>query len=137
MADLTKEVISDLEANKYSMAEYRLSIYGKGRDEWSKLAAWVIDNSLISDNVRWIIQIPRLFDTYKSKGVLENFSELLENVFEPLFRVTQDPSCDPKLHKFLDYVVGFDSVDDESKLERRVHKKFPFPKLWKHASNPP
>ena len=137
LADLTKEVISDLEANKYSMAEYRLSIYGKDRNEWSKLAAWVIDNSLISDNVRWIIQIPRLFDTYKSKGVLENFSELLENVFEPLFRVTQDPSCDPKLHKFLDYVVGFDSVDDESKLERRVHKKFPFPKLWKHASNPP
>ena len=137
LADLTREVISDLEGNKYSMAEYRLSIYGRSRDEWSKLAAWVLDNSLVSDNVRWIIQVPRLFDTYKSKGVLEDFSEMLENIFEPLFQVTQDPASDEKLHKFLDFVVGFDSVDDESKLERRVHKKFPFPKLWKHASNPP
>ena len=137
LADLTREVFSDLEANKYSMAEYRLSIYGRSRDEWSKLAAWVIDNSLISENVRWIIQIPRLFDTYKANGVLETFSDLLENVFDPLFGITQNPSIDPKLYKFLEYVVGFDSVDDESKLERRVHKKFPFPKHWKHAANPP
>lgn len=137
LAELTKEVIVDLETNKYSMAEYRLSIYGRNRDEWSKLAAWVIDNSLISENVRWIIQIPRLFDTYKSNGALNNFSELLENIFEPLFEITKDPARDPKLNKFLEYVVGFDSVDDESKFEKRIHKKFPFPKLWKHGANPP
>jgi AMP deaminase len=29
LAELTKEVISDLEASKYQMAEYRISIYGK------------------------------------------------------------------------------------------------------------
>ena len=137
LAELTKEVISDLETNKYSMAEYRLSIYGRNREEWGKLAAWVIDNSLISENVRWIIQIPRLFDTYKSNGVLNNFSEFLENIFEPLFEITKDPARDPKLNKFLEYVVGFDSVDDESKFEKRIHKKFPFPKLWKHGANPP
>lgn len=137
LAELTREVISDLESNKYSMAEYRLSIYGQSADEWSKLAAWVIDNSLVSENVRWIIQVPRLFDTYKSRGVLTTFSDMLENIFAPLFAVSQDLSIDPKLHDFLDRVVGFDSVDDESKLERRVHKKFPLPRQWKHAANPP
>lgn len=137
LAELTREVISDLESNKYSMAEYRLSIYGRSADEWTKLAAWVIDNSLVSENVRWIIQVPRLFDTYKSRGVLTTFSDMLENIFAPLFAVSQDPSIDPKLHDFLDRVVGFDSVDDESKLERRVHKKFPLPRQWKHAANPP
>lgn len=59
------------------------------------------------------------------------------DIFEPLFEVTKDPSKDPKLHAFLQFVVGFDSVDDESKLERRVHKKFPYPKFWTHAINPP
>ena len=34
LAELTREVFDDLEATKYSMAEYRLSIYGRGRDEW-------------------------------------------------------------------------------------------------------
>ncbi len=77
LAELTKEVFSDLEANKYSLAEYRLSIYGRSRDEWSKLAAWVIDNNLISENVRWIVQFPRLFESYKANGVLSSFQEFL------------------------------------------------------------
>lgn len=29
LAELTREVFSDLEASKYQMAEYRISIYGK------------------------------------------------------------------------------------------------------------
>lgn len=59
------------------------------------------------------------------------------DIFEPLFDVTKDPSLDPKLHLFLKRVVGFDCVDDESKQERRFHKKFPFPKFWESKSNPP
>jgi len=43
---------------------------------------------------------------------------LLENIFEPLFAITIDPSIDPKLHKFLLSIVGFDSVDDESAYEK-------------------
>ncbi len=34
-------------------------------------------------------------------------------------------------------MVGFDTVDDESKWERRVHKKFPLPKFWTNSINPP
>ncbi len=29
LAEITREVISDLEASKYQMAEYRVSIYGR------------------------------------------------------------------------------------------------------------
>lgn len=79
LAELTKEVISDLEMNKYSFAEFRLSIYGRSRDEWSKLAAWVIDNKLESENVRWIIQVPRLFETYKANNAIESFQEFLQS----------------------------------------------------------
>ncbi|EMD63194.1 hypothetical protein COCSADRAFT_338729 [Bipolaris sorokiniana ND90Pr] len=137
LAEITKEVISDLEASKYQFVEWRISIYGRDIDEWDKLAAWVVDNKLFSPNVRWLIQVPRLFDVYKATGLMDNFQQVIINVFQPLFEVTKDPSSHPKLHIFLQRVIGFDSVDDESKVERRVYKKFPFPSEWSTKQNPP
>ncbi|GFP57736.1 AMP deaminase [Trichoderma asperellum] len=137
LAELTKEVISDLEASKYQMAEWRLSIYGKSLDEWDKLAAWVVDNKLFSQNVRWLIQVPRLYDVYKDNGLMESFDQIVTNVFQPLFEVTKDPSSHPKLHIFLQRVVGIDTVDDESKIERRLYRKFPVPREWNTKQNPP
>jgi hypothetical protein len=55
-----QEVASDLEESKYQNAELRLSVYGKHPEEWDKLAKWAIDGDVHSDNVRWLIQIPRL-----------------------------------------------------------------------------
>ena len=46
--------------SKYQMAELRISIYGRSRDEWDKLASWVVDNELFCDNVRWVVQVPRI-----------------------------------------------------------------------------
>ena len=137
LAELTKEVISDLEASKYQFVEWRISIYGRSIDEWNKLAAWVIDNKLVSHNVRWLIQIPRLYNTYKETGQVKTFEEILVNIFKPLFEVCQDPSSNPKLHVFLQRVIGFDSVDDESKTETRLYRKFPPPRKWDTAQNPP
>lgn len=57
---LLQEVASDLEESKYQNAELRLSIYGKSMDEWDKLADWAITGNVYSDNVRWLIQVPRL-----------------------------------------------------------------------------
>lgn len=51
---------ADLEESKYQNSELRLSIYGKSADEWEKLAKWALNNDVYSDNVRWLIQIPRL-----------------------------------------------------------------------------
>ncbi|UZO26403.1 putative zinc finger protein variant 2 [Rhizophagus irregularis] len=136
-AELTKEVISDLEASKYQMAEYRVSIYGRSTSEWDKLAKWIINNKLISPNVRWLIQIPRLYNVYKATGTYECYECVIKNIFEPLYEVTKNPRSHPELHVFLQRVVGFDSVDDESKAERRIHKKYPCPKEWNTGLNPP
>jgi AMP deaminase len=51
--------------------------------------------------------------------------------------VTQDPSSHPELHIFLQRVVGFDSVDDESKAERRLFRKFPVATEWNTSQGPP
>ncbi|KWU46133.1 AMP deaminase [Rhodotorula sp. JG-1b] len=137
LAEITKEIFSDLQASKYQMAEYRISIYGRNTGEWDKLAKWVIKNELFSDNVRWLIQIPRLYDVFKKSGGVKDFEEVVRNIFQPLFEVTADPTSHPELHILLQRVVGFDSVDDESKAERRIYRKFPVPKDWNTTQNPP
>ncbi|KAG7088063.1 AMP deaminase [Marasmius oreades] len=137
LAELTKEVMTDLEQSKYQNCEWRLSIYGRELDDWDKLAKWVVDNKLYSHNVRWLIQVPRLYDVYKASGQVQSFEDILRNLFQPLFEVTKDPQSHPELHVFLQRVIGFDSVDDESKTERRVYKKFPYPRVWTDAQSPP
>lgn len=49
-------------------------------------------------------QIPRLYNVYKETGVIDNFEQMLRNIFEPLFEVTQDPSSHPQLHVLLGQV---------------------------------
>jgi len=137
-AEVLKEVLSDLEDSKYQQAEPRLSIYGRRKDEWDKLAKWAISNDVWSPNVRWMIQIPRLFDVYKSKNMIKNFDQFLDNVFTPLFEATLDPDSHPDLFRFLQTISGIDSVDDESKHEY-VHfdKSTPIPEKYTDAENPP
>ncbi|WWC99694.1 AMP deaminase [Kwoniella sp. B9012] len=137
LAELTQELIADLEQSKYQVSEWRLSIYGRNLGEWDKLAKWVVNNKLVSHNVRWLIQVPRLYEVYKGSGLVNNFEDVVQNVFQPLFEVTKDPSSHPELHIFLQRVVGFDSVDDESKPERRLYRKFPTAKMWDTNQSPP
>ncbi|PKI84066.1 Amd1p [Malassezia vespertilionis] len=137
LAEITKEIAEDLEASKYQMSEYRISIYGRSMDEWDKLASWVVDHRLFSHNIRWLIQVPRLYDVYKANNNVDNFEDVLRNVFQPLFEATQNPASHPKMHILLQRVVGFDLVDDESKPERRFLRQFPPPHQWNYAQSPP
>ncbi|KAF4519197.1 hypothetical protein B566_EDAN013490 [Ephemera danica] len=137
-AQFENEVASDLEESKYQNAELRLSIYGKSPDEWDKLADWAISNNVYSDNVRWLIQIPRLFDIFKSNKIISNFQQCLSNIFLPLFQATARPSAHPQLHRFLQYVIGLDSVDDESKPENPlIDRDVSPPEQWSDVENPP
>ncbi|KAJ0173439.1 hypothetical protein K1T71_010588 [Dendrolimus kikuchii] len=137
-ARIIKEVAFDLEESKYQNAELRLSIYGKSPGEWAKLAKWAIQYNVYSDNVRWLIQIPRLYDIFKSNKIMNNFQEFLSNIFLPLFEVTNDPNSNYELHKFLTHVVGFDSVDDESKPENpMLDTDVKSPEEWDDEENPP
>ncbi|XWS55515.1 hypothetical protein CRYUN_Cryun09bG0006700 [Craigia yunnanensis] len=136
LGELTKQVFSDLAASKYQMAEYRLSIYGRKQSEWDQLASWIVNNELYSENVVWLIQIPRLYNIYKEMGIVTSFQNILDNIFIPLFEVTVDPDSHPQLHVFLKQVVGLDLVDDESKPERRPTKHMPTPDQWTNVFNP-
>ncbi|XP_017694923.1 PREDICTED: AMP deaminase 2 [Lepidothrix coronata] len=67
-AHIIKEVMADLEESKYQNAELRLSIYGRSRDEWAKLARWAVQHRVHSNNVRWLVQVPRLLCFFSRFG---------------------------------------------------------------------
>ncbi|XP_045486108.1 AMP deaminase 2-like isoform X2 [Pieris rapae] len=137
-ARIIKEVINDLEENKYTYSEPRISIYCKSKSEWSKLASWALRNDVHSAHVRWLVQVPRLYDIYRINKLLNNFQEFLNNLFEPLFQVSIDPHSNVELHKFLTHVIGFDSVDDESKPENPIlSENMRSPDEWDDEENPP
>ncbi|KAK0404451.1 hypothetical protein QR680_017460 [Steinernema hermaphroditum] len=137
-AEVLKEVLSDLEDSKYQQTEPRLSIYGRSKDEWDKLAHWAISHDVWSPNARWMVQIPRLYDIYKAKKMIKNFDVILDNVFTPLFEVTNDPASHPDLHRFLQMVSGIDSVDDESKHEYvQFDRSTAQPEFYVDSENPP
>jgi hypothetical protein len=47
--------------------------------EWDKLAKWVVNNKLFSHNVRWLIQVPRLYEVYKGTGAIKNFGDIVRS----------------------------------------------------------
>uniref|UniRef100_A0A8C9ZZG2 AMP deaminase n=1 Tax=Sander lucioperca TaxID=283035 RepID=A0A8C9ZZG2_SANLU len=137
-ARLIKEVARELEESKYQHAEPRLSIYGRSASEWESLATWFIQHKVHSPNMRWMIQVPRIYDIFKSKKLIPHYAKMLENVFLPLFEATVNPQKHKVLHVFLKYVTGFDSVDDESKHSDHMFSyKSPKPEEWTTDDNPP
>lgn len=137
LAEITKEVIHQLESQKYQLAEYRLTVQGVDPKRWSIIANWICKHNICSCNVRWIIQIPRIYATLYASGSLTSFHDMLCNIFEPLFAVTIDPSCNPALHRFLESVVGIDCVGDESTSDAITIKEFPSPSEWTNHGEPP
>lgn len=57
--------------------EWRVSIYGRSLDEWDKLAKWIVDNKLFSHNVRWLIQVPRIYEVYKANGSIRTYEDIV------------------------------------------------------------
>ena len=43
-------------------------------------------------------------DIYKVSGLVTSFQQIIDNLFRPLFEVTNDPASHPELHCFLYYV---------------------------------
>jgi AMP deaminase len=125
--ELTRELFKKNEKTTVH-TEYRLSIYGRNLSEWDDLARWWKENNLTSPSNRWIVQLPRVFDFLNKTGVVQNFEQYLNNIFQPLFEVTLDPKSHPELFEFLKDVSSFDSCDDESSFEEAI--KNTTPKNW-------
>ena len=148
-AEICQKCTKRLEDNGTTFAEYRVSVYGSQPDEWLKLSRWLLGkrsadfqpssssssapklpshDCLLSDHVRWQIQIPRIWSivggntaVYKPDADASSrpptFADCLANIFVPLFAATLAPEAHPEVAEALKHVGGFDSVDDESRAE--------------------
>jgi hypothetical protein len=54
----------------------------------------------------YTMQIPRLYNVYREQGLIDNFQQMLDNIFLPLFEVSRDPASHPQLHIFLTQARG-------------------------------
>lgn len=46
IAELTLEMMQDMDTTPFIGAEYRITIYGKSMDEWHKKSRWIVSNNL-------------------------------------------------------------------------------------------
>lgn len=137
LAELTRDVIAETEEREYVACELGISVYGKTKQEWKTLCRWWASNNLFSAQVKWIVQIPRLYGVLRRYGHVSSFSEFLGNVFAPLFGATQEQDADKEIVGFLGEVVGFDSVDDESVKDKKSLAELDPPVVWRSQDNPP
>ncbi|XP_063811502.1 AMP deaminase 1 [Pseudophryne corroboree] len=136
-ATIIKEVGSDLEDAKYQYAEPRLSIYGRSPKEWNNLANWFNKHKVYSPNMKWMIQVPRIYDIFRAQKFVPHFGKMLENIFMPVFEATINPNANKELSVFLRHITAFDSVDDESKHSGHMFSsKSPMPQNWTFEKNP-
>ncbi|XP_067915964.1 AMP deaminase 3-like [Heterodontus francisci] len=136
-AALVKEFVVSLDDASNQFAELRLSIYGSGPNEWKDLADWFFDHKVCSPKVRWMIQVPRIYNVFHKLNKVKSFEEMLDNLFRPIFEATLCPQKNKSLHLFLKYVTAFDSVDDESKTDEGFFPQLPLPANWTSKKNPP
>jgi len=137
LAELTKDVMRSYQKSHYIQAEWRISIYGRKSDEWAKLALWFRKYNIQCKQVRWLIQVPRLYSIFRKIGAVRNFGMLIDNVFGPLFEASMDPAGHPDIFFMLQQIVGFDSVDDESQSSQSTLKEYPKAHEWDNEANPP
>ncbi|CAI7722060.1 AMP deaminase, putative [Plasmodium vivax] len=139
LAEITKQEIKNLEKSKYQHVEWRISIYGQNPSEWKKLARWVLQNNLSSGSVRWVVQVPRLYYVYKKRRLINSFADFLSNIFQPCFEAVKNPQDNRDVFSFLQQVVGWDSVDDESAISKYTTRggELPTPDKYTSENNPP
>eukprot|EP01012_Entosiphon_sulcatum_P012156 TRINITY_DN17591_c0_g1_i1.p1 TRINITY_DN17591_c0_g1~~TRINITY_DN17591_c0_g1_i1.p1 ORF type:complete len:1308 (+),score=190.02 TRINITY_DN17591_c0_g1_i1:456-4379(+) len=136
-AELIKKTFQQFEEDAYTFAENRISVYGKRRNEWSKLAEWFHTHGMASKHNKWLIQVPRAYHVIHASGKVRNFGEVLSNLFIPLWEVSIDPHRNPILEHFLSrHVSGIDCVDNESTTDLPFNAGLA-PQDWSTEENPP
>ncbi|CCH41668.1 AMP deaminase 2 [Wickerhamomyces ciferrii] len=139
---ILKQVLTDYEKSKYQFGEIGINfnLLEKTNNKWEALADWVIDNKLVSYNVKWIIRIPRNYSVLKKAGLINSFQDFLDLIFNKLFEVSINPGSNPKLHFFLTKISAFDllSVDKQHQDHSLFDvKELKSPRKWTNDTNPP
>ena len=96
--------------------ELRISIYGNDPNEWQLLAEWMDRHQIMNcPTNKWVIQMPRIYHKLKTNNSkIQSFQTMIDNFFDPIEKAILHPDQYPDVHRLLQSVLGFDSVDDET-----------------------
>ncbi|CCW66629.1 unnamed protein product [Phytomonas sp. Hart1] len=136
-AELTKLTFDNLERDRFSFTEFRLTIYGARSDEWALLSSWFDTHGMSSSHNCWVIQVPCIYGYLHRSGRVRSFAEYLENIFTPLWLVSLHPSKDPRLFHHLTHISGFDMVSDERWPDLPMNLATRPPHEWTTGDDPP
>ena len=68
-------------------------VYGKSYGEFDSLAKWAVNHQVYSDQVRWLIQVPRIYDIFRKNKTIKSFGEFLNNIFTPVMEASINPKA--------------------------------------------
>ncbi|KAG5511626.1 hypothetical protein JKF63_07222 [Porcisia hertigi] len=136
-AELTKRTFEELSRDQHTFTESRLSVYGASAEEWALLSHWFDTHGMHSSHNQWVVQVPRIYSSLRKAGRVSNFAEYLENIFEPLWRISLHPNSDPRLFHFVNHIAAFDCVEDERRPDMPLHLAKRAPHEWTTEEEPP
>jgi len=87
-----------------------VSLFGRLPSDWDVLAKWLVEHDLQTESVIYTVEIPQMYHMYKRTGTIESFQDHLNNIFKPLFEVTDNPKSHPDLAKILPKITTICSV---------------------------
>ncbi|GKA82069.1 AMP deaminase-like protein [Tanacetum coccineum] len=61
---------------------------GESKLSGTNFASWIVNNELYSDNVVWLIQLPRLYNIYKEMGIVTSFQTILDFTIHTRLQLT-------------------------------------------------
>ncbi|GJZ18428.1 AMP deaminase-like protein [Tanacetum coccineum] len=108
LAELTKQVLTDLDAiASWLNTEY--PYIGESKLSGTNFASWIVNNELYSDNVVWLIQLPRLYNIYKEMGIVTSFQTILDFTIHTRLQLTWSEDYD-QTEDYEDFVEARDDV---------------------------
>lgn len=117
LAELTKELIEEIEEREYLKCEWGISLYGKKETELETVSRWVDKYALTNESIRWYIQVPRLYGIFRGYGNVSNYGEFLSNVFSPVIESSLRYNPKTKKDQNTSYITKSSNIKDITKID--------------------
>lgn len=100
-AELLRQELDCLERAQHQAVEWRISVYGTSPSEWSHLAKWALENRLVSPNLKWVIQVPRIYSILKETQDLYCLQDMFDSTIAGICAAISCILNRPTSHRYL------------------------------------
>lgn len=133
-------VITTLEKSKYQtiQASVDFQFHPSGEPSWwERFAHWLVKWNVVSYNVRWNVQIKRVFTKLHHSGKMRTFQEFLDAIFLPI--LSKESLENIELQYLLANLLNFDVVVSHTDdfLWRAFPNVFTQPQDWEAKGDNP